>query len=506
MTVVEAEGRGALLELAGVGKRFPGVQALDDVRLSVDAGEVVALIGENGAGKSTLVKILTGIYQPDDGEVRLAGQPVRFASPLAAAASGISAIHQETVMFDELSVAENIFLGHQPVKGRSRLIDWRDMRTRAQELLQQVGIDVAPETPVKSLSIAERHLVTVAKALSQDAKVLILDEPTAALSRREIDYLFDIVRRLKSAGKAIIFISHKFDEVFAIADRYTVFRDGQFIGDGDVADVTQDDLVRMMVGRTLDEVFPKVSVEIGDVVMEVAGLSHPTEFDDISFTLRRGQILGFYGLVGAGRSEVMQALFGLTKPSAGDIKIGGDVVEINSPPDAINHGIAYVPESRQEHGVILPLSVRINLTLPHIAALSWGPFLNPTGERTLTEQFGERLSIKAAHWEQAVEELSGGNQQKVVIGKWLATNPRIIILDEPTKGIDIGAKALVHGFMGELVKAGLAVILVSSELEEILGMADDIVVMHRGRIQDQFRRDDASAETIVRVATGAQAA
>lgn len=506
MTVVDANSRGALLELTGVGKRFPGVQALDDVRLSVDAGEVVALIGENGAGKSTLVKILTGIYQPDGGEVHLAGQPVRFASPLAAAAAGISAIHQETVMFDELSVAENIFLGHQPVKGQSRLIDWRQMRTRARELLEQVGIDVAPETPVKSLSIAERHLVTVAKALSYDAKVLILDEPTAALSRREIDYLFDIVRRLKSAGKAIIFISHKFDEVFAIADRYTVFRDGQFIGDGDVADVTQDNLVRMMVGRTLDEVFPKVSVTIGDVVMEVAGLSHPTEFDDISFTLRRGQILGFYGLVGAGRSEVMQALFGLTKPSAGHIKIAGEVVEINSPPDAINHGIAYVPESRQEHGVILPLSVRVNVTLPHIAALSRGPFLDPGRERGLTEQFGRRLSIKAAHWEQAVEELSGGNQQKVVIAKWLATNPRIIILDEPTKGIDIGAKALVHGFMGELVKAGLAVILVSSELEEILGMADDIVVMHRGRIQDQFGRNDASAETIVRVATGAQAA
>ena len=495
-----------LLQLAGVSKRFPGVQALDDVALAARSGEVVALIGENGAGKSTLVKILTGIYQADAGDIQLAGERVRFTTPLAAAAAGVAAIHQETVMFDELTVAENIFLGQQPVRGRSRLIDWGAMRTRARDLLREIGVDVAPDTPVKALSIAERHLVTVAKALAQDAKVLILDEPTAALSRREINYLFDIVRRLKDAGKAIIFISHKFDEIFAIADRYTVLRDGKFIGAGAVAEVTQDDLVRMMVGRTLDEVFPKVDVPIGDVVMAVKGLRHPTEFDDISFELRRGQILGFYGLVGAGRSEVMQALFGLTRPSGGSIEIGGAPVRINSPPDAIAHGIAYVPESRQEHGVILPLSVRVNVTLPHISALARGPFLDARRERDLTATFGERLSIKAATWEQAVEELSGGNQQKVVLSKWLATNPRIIILDEPTKGIDIGAKALVHGFMGELVKVGLAVILVSSELEEILGMSDDVVVMHRGRVQAQYRRDVATAETLVRAATGAQMA
>ena len=497
------EAPGAVLRLDGVSKRFPGVQALDDVAMSVGAGEVMALIGENGAGKSTLVKILTGIYQADSGTIRLDGTPVGFRSPLEAAAGGILAIHQEAVMFDELSVAENIFLGHQPVRGPARLVDWRTMRARSRALLEQLGIDIAPDVQVKSLSIAERHLVSVAKALSQDARVLILDEPTASLSRREIDQLFEIVRRLRAAGGTIVFISHKFDEIFAIADRYTVLRDGRRIAEGRIAEVDQAVLVNMMVGRTLDEVFPKANAPIGGVVLEVEGLGHRTEFDDISFSLRRGEILGFYGLVGAGRTELMQALFGLTTGVTGSIRIDGEAIRPRSPAEAIGHGLAYVPESRQEHGVILPLSVRINVTLSRLAHLLRGPFLSARNEWALTQRFGERLSIKASSWNQAVEELSGGNQQKVVISKWLATEPKIMILDEPTKGIDIGSKAAVHGFMGELVQAGLAVILVSSELEEVLGIADSVIVMHRGRIRGRFPRAAATAETVMRCAAGA---
>lgn len=491
-----------VLRLNGVSKRFSGVQALKDVRLGVRAGEVMALIGENGAGKSTLVKILTGIYQPDAGDIFLGGEVTRFDTPLDAATAGITAIHQEAVMFEELTVAENIFLGHQPVRGPFRLVDWRGMRRRARTLLEELEIEIAPDAEVKSLSIAERHLVSVAKALSRDARVLILDEPTASLSKREIESLFQIVRRLKDSGKAIIFISHKFEEIFAIADRYTVLRDSRHVGEGNIAEIDQESLVSLMVGRTLEEVFPKVEAQLGDTVLKVNRLGHDTEFDDISFELRRGEILGFYGLVGAGRTELMQALFGLSRVKTGTIQVDNRYVRLKSPQDAIRHGFAYLPESRQEHGVILPLSVRVNVTLPSLPFLSRGLFLSHARELELTEQFGRELSIKAASWEQPVDELSGGNQQKVVISKWLATEPKIMILDEPTKGIDIGSKAAVHAFMGKLVKAGLALIMVTSELEEVLGMADSIIVMHRGRIRGRFARNDASAEAIMRCAAG----
>ncbi|MFQ5973676.1 MAG: sugar ABC transporter ATP-binding protein [Alphaproteobacteria bacterium] len=492
-----------LLDLEGVSKRFPGVQALDDVRLSIEAGQVMALVGENGAGKSTLVKILTGIYQPDAGRLRIAGEKVRFASPHDAWRAGITAIHQETVMFEELTVAENIFMGHQPARRPLPFVDWPHMRRRTRELLDELHIDISPDVRVKDLSVAQRHIVGVAKALSHDAKIVIMDEPTAALSQREIEYLFDIIGDLKAAGKGVLFISHKFDEVFVIADRYTVLRDGLHVGTGTIADVTQPELVSMMVGRTLDEVFPKIDVPLGDTVLDVEHLTHETEFDDISFTLRRGEILGFYGLVGAGRSELMQAIFGISRPMSGAIRIGDRDVRIGSPADAISAGIAYVPEDRQVQGAILPMSIRENVTLPLVDRLSRGPFLDSGRERKLTRDLGHRLSLRAAHLEQRVEELSGGNQQKVVISKWLATRPAIIILDEPTKGIDIGSKAAVHEFMGELVQDGLAVILVSSELEEVLGMSDSIIVMYEGRIRRRFARAEATAEAVVTAATGA---
>jgi rhamnose transport system ATP-binding protein len=493
-----------ILELAGISKTFPGVKALDGVGLELYPGELTSLVGENGAGKSTLVKIITGVYQPDPGgEIRLDGKPLVLPSPEAAFASGITAIYQETVLFEELSVAENIFLGHQPRRAGG-LIDWATMHARSREILARLEADIDPGTILKQLSIAQRHIVGIARALSIDARIVIMDEPTAALSRHEIDDLYGIIRGLKAEGKAILFITHKFDEIFAISDRYTVFRDGRFIGDGRITDVDQDRLVSMMVGRTIEQVYPKRSVRLGEVVLEAEGLSHPTEFEDISFSLRKGEILGFYGLVGAGRSEVMQALFGITKPSHGRILLEGQELTLTSPQDAIRAGIVLVPEERGRQGAVLPLPIVQNISLPQLDRLSRKGFIDMASEFALARQYGERLQVKASSWSQPVDQLSGGNQQKVVIGKWLATRPKVIILDEPTKGIDVGAKAAVHDFMVELAEQGLAVIMVSSELPEVLGMADRIVVMHEGHVRQVLAREEATPEAVVTAATGAE--
>ena len=495
----------AHLILTGVSKRFGGVQALDTVALEANAGEVMGLIGENGAGKSTLVKILTGIHRPDAGTIAIDGVAHEFAGPREASDAGVSAIQQEPLMFDDLSVAENIFVAAQPGKGRLRLVDWRRMHEEAERLLAEIGVPVATDEVVRNLGIAERHMVSLGQALATDARLIIFDEPTAALSQAEIRHLYGIIEKLKARGKAIIFISHKFDEIFRICDRYTVLRDGRDVGTGRIADVTEDDLIRLMVGRTLKDIYPKTAVEIGEVVLSVEGFSHPTEFDDIGFEVRRGEILGFYGLVGAGRTEVMEAIFGLKARSGGTVQIDGEVKAIASPSEAIAAGLAYVPEDRQRHGVVLPFSIAANMSLPQLGGLARWIFLDPNRERALADTFGEQVHIKTYGWEQAVSELSGGNQQKVVIGKWLATNPRVLILDEPTKGIDVGSKAAVHRTLGELAGRGLAVVLVSSELEEVLGMADRLVVMNRGRISARFARPEFSSEAVVAAAAGHQA-
>jgi rhamnose transport system ATP-binding protein len=463
---------------------------------------VTALIGENGAGKSTLVKVLTGIYRPDESEIRLGGTALDLPSPEAARAAGITAIHQETVMFDELSVTENIFVGHH-IAGRFGRLDWAAMRTRTREILAQLEVELDPDAKLKTLSVAQKHIVGIARALSVDAKIVIMDEPTAALSSREIDDLYGIVRRLKREGKAILFISHKFDEVFQIADRYVVLRDGGFVGEGLIREVDQDRLVTMMVGRTIEQIFPKLAVEIGEVVLEVQGFSHPTEFADISFDVHKGEIVGFYGLVGAGRSEVMQAVFGITRPSAGEIRLGGAPITIKKPGDAIAAGIVYVPEDRQHQGAVLPMAIAHNIALPQLERTSRYGFLDERAELELAQTYGSRLQVRAASWMTAVEQLSGGNQQKVVIGRWLATRPKVIILDEPTKGIDVGSKAAVHAFMSELAREGLAIVMVSSELPEVLGMADRIVVMHEGRIRARLERAEATPEAVVTAASGA---
>ncbi|WP_075217735.1 sugar ABC transporter ATP-binding protein [Mongoliimonas terrestris] len=490
-----------ILEMRGISKSFPGVKALSDVALALRPGRVTALIGENGAGKSTLVKILTGIYRPDGGEIRVDGAPVRFETAADAQAAGITAIHQETVLFDELTVAENIWLGHAP-RGRFGLISWAAMRARSAALLHSVDADIDPRTRLKDLSIGQRHLVAIARALSVESRIVIMDEPTAALSHKEVEDLFRIIERLKAKGKAILFISHKFEEVWRIADDFAVFRDGKAVGAGGLADVNHGDLVKMMVGRAVDQVFPKTPARIGETVLAVENYCHPTEFDGVSFTLRRGEILGLYGLVGAGRSEVCQALFGVTRPSAGTVTLEGRPITVAAPADAIRAGIVYVPEERGRHGAILPMGIAENISLPSLHRTARRGFLRMAEEFALARTYAERLDLRAASLSQPVGTLSGGNQQKVVIGKWLATGPKVIILDEPTKGIDIGSKAAVHAFMSELAGEGLAVIMVSSEIPEILGMADRVVVMREGRMAGTFDRAGLTPETLVRAATG----
>lgn len=492
-----------ILLLDKISKRFGGVRALTDMHLKAYAGEVVALIGENGAGKSTMVKILTGIHQPDGGEIRMAGTPLRLADSQEAMRAGITAVHQETVMFDELTVAENIYMGHHPKTAGLPRIDWAAMERETAALFERLEVTLSPRARVKDLSIAQRHFIEIARALSQDARVVIMDEPSAALSQREIHELYRIIGQLKSHGTAVIFITHKFDEIFAVADRYTVMRDGEFVGEGRVAEITEQRLIAMMVGRAVTQTYPKQAAAIGEPVLSVRGLSHPTEFDNISFDVRRGEILGFYGLIGAGRSEVMQTLFGLTAPSRGEVALDGRALAIRSPDDAIAAGIAYVPEDRQHQGAHLGMAIRDNVTLPQLGKFGIWLLGKRSQELALTRRFSERLELKAANFDQSVSELSGGNQQKVVLAKWLATQPKVIIIDEPTKGIDVGSKAAVHQFIGELVVQGLAVIMVSSELPEVMGLADRIVVMHQGRIRRVFARAEASTEAVAAAAMGA---
>ncbi|HKM96254.1 MAG TPA: sugar ABC transporter ATP-binding protein [Buttiauxella sp.] len=490
-----------LLSLKGITKVFPGVRALENVHLDLWPGKVTALIGENGAGKSTLVKVMTGIYQPEEGELLYKAIPITLPNPEAAHKVGITAIHQETVLFDELTVTENIFVGHYIYRGLFKKLDWPAMHQRAQEILTRLEVQINPRATLKTLSIAQRHMVAIARALSFEAQVVILDEPTAALSQYEIVEFYQIVERLKREGKAILFISHKFDEIFAIADHYTILRDGVYISSGNINEITEERMVTMMVGREITHAFPKVNCEFGDVVLEVKDLCHPTEFAHINFQLRKGEILGFYGLVGAGRTELMQALSGVSRPSSGEILLNEQLMQFRQPADAIKAGIVCVPEERQKQGAIIELPIYQNISLPQLSKLNPSGVLNDAREWALADEYAKRLQVKAFSWKQAVETLSGGNQQKVVIGKWLATQPTVIILDEPTKGIDIGSKAAVHQFMSELVGQGLAVIMVSSELPEVMGMADRIIVMHEGLMVAEYQAGEATAEMIVSAAS-----
>jgi rhamnose transport system ATP-binding protein len=509
----------AALALDGVSKRFGGVLALSGVRLELWPGQVMALLGENGAGKSTAVKLLTGVYRPDAGVVRVSGEPVRFADTRHAWQHGIAAVYQDAAAFDELSVVENIFMGHFLTSGSLRgpaesstqrglskgrgWLDWATMRRRASASLQSLQADVDVDTPLGALSLAQKHLVAIARALVHEARVLILDEPTASLSSREVGDLHRVVRRLAADGVAVLFISHKLDEVLTLADRYTVFRDGRHVAEGAIAEIDEPGLVHAMVGRAIDRVFPKADASIGRVVLEVRELGNGADFEDVSFDLRAGEVLGFYGLVGAGRTELVEALFGLSPPSHGSATLEGRPVA-RSPRESIESGLVLVPEDRQNNGVFAALSIRDNLALPSLGRLARGPFVDELSEQSLAREIAERLAIKHQKLDQPVSELSGGNQQKVVIGKWLATDPKVVILDEPTQGVDVGAKAAVHELLGELVGRGLAVILVSSELPEVLGVSDRIAVMRAGRLVCFVPRAEFDARAIVSAALGVE--
>ena len=491
----------ACLSLRRICKSFPGVRALQEVSLDLFPGQVTALIGENGAGKSTLVKILTGIYQPDEGCLAVDDQAVAFKDAHAATKAGITAIHQETVLFDDLSVAENIFIGHAP-RNKWGLIDRVATHHQATDLLERIGADIDPDLRLRDLGIASKHLVAIARALSIEARVVIMDEPTASLSYKEITELYELIERLKSEGKAILFISHKFDEIFRIADRYLVLRDGEPVGNGSLADVDHNELVQLMVGRAVDQVFPKRTTELGAPILSVDDYAHPTEFEGISFTLRQGEILGFYGLVGAGRSEFMQALLGLTKASRGTLTIEGEEISLKTPTDAARKGLVYVPEDRGQQGIVLGLPIFQNITFPSLSRVSRSGFLSLVQEFSLARDYVQHLEVRAAALDQDTRNLSGGNQQKIVLGKWLATTPRIIILDEPTKGIDIGSKSVMHAFMRTLTKQGLAILMVSSEIPEIMGMSDRVIVMREGRIAVQMEANEVTPENLVRAAAG----
>jgi rhamnose transport system ATP-binding protein len=490
-----------ILELTAISKRFGAVQALQNVDLQLFPREVHALVGENGAGKSTLVKILAGIHQPDTGHMRLNDQELVLSGPAQARDLGIAVIHQHPNLFPDLSVAENVFVGRLP-RNRLRGVDWGKVAQAAERLFANLGVKQNVSVPVRGLSIADQQLVEIAKALSLDARVLVMDEPTAALSSREVDRLFAIIRQLRGRGVAILFVDHRMEEVFEIADRVSVLRDGRHVITAPTSELTPAEAIRHMVGRRLEALFPKETATIGDVALEVRGLSRRGVFGDVSFQVRRGEILGLAGLVGAGRSEVARVLFGIDHADGGEVLVAGKLVEIKSPQDAMRLGIVYVPEDRHEQGLVLGFSIAENVSLPIVSRLSRFLVVDRNQERRVAADYSMQLQVRSTGVDQEASGLSGGNQQKVVIAKWLATKPTILLLDEPTQGVDIGAKAEVHRIISQLATQGMAIVLISSELPEVLGMADRVVVLHEGRVAAEFGRDVATQEQIIAAATG----
>ncbi|MCE2472078.1 MAG: sugar ABC transporter ATP-binding protein [Anaerolineae bacterium] len=490
----------ALLELRGIDKHFPGVHALKDAQFDVRRGEVHALIGENGAGKSTMIKIVSGVYQPDTGEILLDGRRVAFNNPREAHAAGIATIYQELGLYPELSVAENIFMGHAPTMKRFgfQAIDWEEMERQAAALLAELNIDnLDVSEKVGTLNVGNRQRVEIAKALSLDAQILIMDEPTAALSESDVEQLFSIVRLLRERGVSIIYISHRLNEVFELADRVTVLRDGEYIGTQDVRATNEAELISMMVGRTIENLFPKQTAKIGDVVLEVRNLNRPPLTRDISFSVRAGEIVGFAGLVGSGRSETAQVVFGVLPAESGEILLEGRPVKISRPSEAVDHGIGYVPEDRGHQGLIREMTIRENNSMAVLELVSKNTFISRAKERALANHSIRQLSIRATGPDQITNKLSGGNQQKVVVSKWLASSPKVLIMDEPTRGVDVGAKAEIHRLMSQLAaEQGLAILMISSELPEILGMSDRILVMREGRLVGEFSRAEATQELI----------
>ena len=489
------------LELKKISKFFPGIKALQSVDFSLKQNSIHALLGENGAGKSTLVKILCGVYQPDEGSIHLDGQKEVIQDPTASLNLGISAIHQESVMFDELSVMENIFIGNHITKS-NRLVDWTSMEKKTIELLGNLEADIKPEEKIKDLSIAQRHIVQISRSLVHDADIVIMDEPTASLSQKEIDELYVIIRNLKKQNKSIIFISHKLDEVLEICDEFTVLRDGELIKTDLISNTNKDQLVTYMAGREISQIFPKKHVKIEDEIFSVKNLYKKTQFKNINFNLRKKEILGFYGLVGSGRTEVMKTIFGINKFDEGEVNFKNKNLNITKPKDAIKNGIVYLSEERQNLGMTGMMSVKDNINMAIMDKNSQYLILDKLKDLQNASELQEKLNIKVSYWSQLAQSLSGGNQQKTVIAKWLSTKPEVLILDEPTKGIDVRSKSAVHEFMGELVDSGMSIIMISSELPEILGMCDRVVVMYKGLIKNILEVSNTSSEEIVKLASG----
>jgi rhamnose transport system ATP-binding protein len=498
------EARGYALELRDVTKSFGAVVALRSGRLGLRPHSIHALVGENGAGKSTLVKVIAGVYQRDAGEFLLRGRPVDFASTAQSKAAGIAVIYQEPTLFPDLSVTENVFMGRQPT-GRFGRIDRAAMREEVVTLLARLGVHIDPDRPAEGLSIADQQIIEIAKAISLDASVLVMDEPTAALSGVEVERLFSVARSLRDEGRALVFISHRFDEVFALCDTITVMRDGEYISTSATTDSTVDGIVRQMVGRDVADLFPKEKAEIGPALLEVTGLTRPGVFHDISFTVRSGEIVALAGLVGAGRSEVARAIFGVDPYHGGRVVVTGTVLRKNDPASAMRAGIALVPEDRRKQGLVLESSVASNITTAIRAALSRIGLLSTRAENEAARVWASRLEVKTSALDSLTGTLSGGNQQKVVLGKWLATTPRVLIVDEPTRGIDVGTKAEVHRLLSRLAGEGIGILMISSELPEVLGMADRVLVMREGRLTADIDRADATSEAVMFAATDGSA-
>ncbi len=490
----------ALLEMKGIGKSFPGVKALEGVDLTIRQGQVHALLGENGAGKSTLIKILSGAYSRDEGEIYFDGERVDIRNPGDAERIGISTIYQEFNLASHMTVAENIFLGHLPTKaGR---VDWAAVRSRSRELLDSLEVSLDVDTLTGSLSVAQQQMVEIAKALNRNTRLLVMDEPSAVLGEKDIDNLFAVVRRLQATGIGIIYISHRLKEIFELADEVTVLKDGRYVGTRQLSEVDMDDLVKLMIGRDLEDVYPKRNSAPGEVVLEVSNLAQAHLARDVSFSLRAGEIVGFAGITGSGRTEVARVLFGADKPTAGEMKLFGKPYRPRSPRDAIDQGLAVVTEDRKRLGLLLKLQVYFNVTVAGLDRLSRFGVLQLRQERSLVAKWIENLRIKTPSADFMVVNMSGGNQQKVVLARWLSLGIKVFILDEPTRGIDVGSKSEIYQIMADLADLGVAIIMISSELPEVLGMSDRILVMRDGKIAADLSREEASEERVMHYAVG----
>jgi rhamnose transport system ATP-binding protein len=496
--VVATKGE-LLLQMSGVQKRFGGAVALQGTNLSIRAGEIHALLGENGAGKSTMLKILAGVHVNDGGTIKLGGKDFRTGSPQDSIEQGIAVIYQEPSLFLDLTLAENVFIGRQPKKGR--IIDWKFAQNEAKRLFKELGVDLDPKRQARGLSIADQQVVEIAKALSMNANIILMDEPTAALSATEVERLMTVMKSLKAANKAVIFVSHRLDEVFAISDFITVMRDGATVSENLVEKTDLQKVIKEMVGRELTEMFPKTENKIGSVVLEVNDLTNPAYFRNISFTVKKGEIVALAGLVGAGRSEVARAIFGVDKYETGSVKINGKALPAGSPVAAMKEKIALVPEDRRQQGLFMVAGVNRNISIESFTNLVDRGLINFKRERELTNTWKEKLSIKFSNQNDPVERLSGGNQQKTVLAKWLATDPDLLIVDEPTRGIDVATKAEVHRLINQAASEGKAVLMISSELPEVLGMADRIIVMREGRQVAELSRKEATQEKVISAAT-----